>query len=453
MSSDKEQFTETGEESKGLGSIHIEDRTAEALLEIQPPYAEKRITSLVIVPTVAVEVSARVDPDADPLMTRLGAMTTSELTTYIKDEISLGERVLADEKLAADEYKRIKGQRLQVTYEVICALRELKSRCKASKTWEKALNECGIVPSTWRSWDCRELNQLTTGKRTKSRKPKPDGRSLAQVRADVAAAKAGIDAQRADAAAQPDPIEPKYIDAPVDSPAIALAKKVIETYKELASGVQPSILRWDALKELAESVMGINPTFNEERVALESTWAKAAAKPEADFNAMTDLTLETRTDPTSEPSAPVRITIKTSEAAVTDAGMCPVCSKPYLRLDEQWHAHVYVHKEHRETGKRKPVLDSYCRTGAGDDNCPACGEKYVNALWSPKDHCHFYYHDDFTVDGDMRLSEVSCKGPHKGRVKKAPAPAKVTAWHSRVIKGREQAKAERKSTPPYTRRW
>lgn len=169
-----------------------------------------------IPPTVAVEVSATVDPDADPLMTRLGAMTTPELTTYVKDEIALGERVLADEKLAADEHKRIKGQRLQVTYEVICALRELKSRCKASKTWEKALKECGIAPSTWRSWDCRELNQLTTGKRTKSRKPKPDGRSLAQIQADLVAAKAAVDAERAASLAQPDPVEveAEYTDAP-----------------------------------------------------------------------------------------------------------------------------------------------------------------------------------------------------------------------------------------------
>ena len=178
---------------------------------------EQRITSLVIVPTVAVEVSATVDPDADPLMTRLGAMTTSELTTYIKDEIALGEGVLADEKLAADEHKRIKGQRLQVTYEVICALRELKSRCKATKTWEKALKECGIAPSTWRSWDCRELNQLTTGKRTKSRKPKPDGRSLAQIQADVAAARAAVDARRAAAMAdqlETNPLESEYVDSP-----------------------------------------------------------------------------------------------------------------------------------------------------------------------------------------------------------------------------------------------
>ncbi len=144
-------------------------------------------------------------------------MTTPELTTYIKDEIALGERVLADEKLAADEHKRIKGQRLQVTYEVICALRELKSRCKASKTWEKALKECGIAPSTWRSWDCRELNQLTTGKRTKSRKPKPDGRSLAQIQADVAAASAAVDARRAAAMAdqlETNPLESEYVDSP-----------------------------------------------------------------------------------------------------------------------------------------------------------------------------------------------------------------------------------------------
>jgi hypothetical protein len=108
---------------------------------------------------------------------------------------------------------------------------------------------------------------------------------------------------------------------------------------------------------------------------------------------------------------------------VTDAGICPVCSKPYLRLDEQWHAHVYVHKEHKETGKRKPVLDSYCRTGAGNDNCPACGEKYVNAWWVPSKHRHIYYHNDTTVDGDSMLDGNGCKGPYKGKVKKAPASA------------------------------
>ena len=35
------------------------------------------------------------DPDADPLMAELDAMTTVELKTYIKDEIALGERVPA----------------------------------------------------------------------------------------------------------------------------------------------------------------------------------------------------------------------------------------------------------------------------------------------------------------------------------------------------------------------
>jgi hypothetical protein len=130
---------------------------------------------------------------------------------------------------------------------------------------------------------------------------------------------------------------------------------------------------------------------------------------------------------------------------VTDAGICPVCSKPYLRLDEQWHAHVYVHKEHKEPGKRKPHLDSFCRTGAGDENCPTCGEKYANSWWVPSEHCHHYSHNDTTVDGDTMLVGDVCKGPVKGKVKKAPAPAKVTAWHSRVIKVREQAKAKRKA--------
>jgi hypothetical protein len=155
---------------------HAESTQPESGVEALDPVAtkiafdqERRITSVVVVPTVAVEVCATVDPDSDPLM-GLEAMTTPELTTYINDEIAIGERMLADEKLAADEHKRIKGQRLQVTHEVICALRALKSRCKASKTWEKALKECGIAPSTWRSWDCRELNMLTTGSRIKSRK-------------------------------------------------------------------------------------------------------------------------------------------------------------------------------------------------------------------------------------------------------------------------------------------
>jgi hypothetical protein len=176
--------------------------------------------SLALVPvvqTVAESVTATVDPDAELLMVELGAMTTADLKTYIKDEIASGERVLAEEKRAADEHRRIQNERRHVTYKVVCAQRELKSRCKATKTWEKTLRECGITPGTWRSWDCRELNLLTTGKRTRSRKPKPDGRSLAQVRADVAAAKAAVDAQRAAATAdelETNPVESEYVDSP-----------------------------------------------------------------------------------------------------------------------------------------------------------------------------------------------------------------------------------------------
>lgn len=259
---------------------------------------EQRITSVVVVPTVALIETATVDPDADPLRTQLRAMSIPELKTYIKDGIATGEQVLVEERRIADRKRRIKD-------EVICALRELKSRCKASKTWEKALKECGIAPSTWRSWDCRELNQLTTGKRTKSRKAEVKVQGTAT---SLAQAKAAVDA----------------------------------------------------------------------------------------------------------------------DERVIDAGMCPVCSKPYLRLDEQWHAHVYVHKEHKEPGKRKPHLDDFCRTGAGDDNCPTCGEKYVNSWWDAAEHRHYFGHTDTTVGGDSSMYGDDCKGPVKGgRAKKADEPVTI----------------------------
>jgi hypothetical protein len=171
---------------------------------------EQRITSLVISPTVAVDVGATVDPDADPLMTRLGAMTLPELKTYIKDGLATGEAVLVEEKQIADRKRKL-------TWEMVCALRELRDRLKASKTWQKALKELGIAPSTFRSYDCRELNELTTGKRTKSRKKaKVDKRTPAQLHADGAAAKAAVDAQRAASLAQPDPVEveAEYVDEP-----------------------------------------------------------------------------------------------------------------------------------------------------------------------------------------------------------------------------------------------
>ena len=49
--------------------------------------------SLALVPvvqTVAESVTATVDPDAELLMVELGAMTTADLKTYIKDEIACG---------------------------------------------------------------------------------------------------------------------------------------------------------------------------------------------------------------------------------------------------------------------------------------------------------------------------------------------------------------------------
>ncbi len=174
---------------------------------IEQPDASWSPVHTLTVPTVALELPATVEDHADPLMTMLGAMSTTDLINYVKDEIAIGERVLADEKAAAEAHKRIKGQRLQVTHEVVCALRELKSRCKASKTWEKTLLECGITPGTWRSWDCRELNELTTGKRTGSRKPK---NTQPGVRVSVTAAKAAVDAKRE--AAKDEPVEPEYLD-------------------------------------------------------------------------------------------------------------------------------------------------------------------------------------------------------------------------------------------------
>jgi hypothetical protein len=57
----------------------------------------------------------------------------------------------------------------QTVDSIVVALRELKSRYKQDKVWEKTLLELGIKPGTWRQWEFRELNLLTTGKRTGNR--------------------------------------------------------------------------------------------------------------------------------------------------------------------------------------------------------------------------------------------------------------------------------------------
>jgi hypothetical protein len=75
-------------------------------------------------------------------------LSTLDLTTYVKDRMAAGRAVFA---------------------ELLDALKELKSRCKDEGVWHATILECGIKPGTWRQWEFRELNQLTTGKRTGSR--------------------------------------------------------------------------------------------------------------------------------------------------------------------------------------------------------------------------------------------------------------------------------------------
>ena len=418
-----------------------------------------------IPPTVAVEVSATVDPDADPLMTRLGAMTTSELTTYIKDEIALGERVLADEKLAADEHKRIKGQRLQVTFEVICALRELKSRCKASKTWEKALKECGIAPSTWRSWDCRELNQLTTGKRTKSRKAKPDGRSLAQIQADLVAAKAAVDAERAASLAQPDPVEveAEYIDEPtgvVPAEEEDAEPEVVVKWRE-AARESHELINWSADGKTERSMQIAyqfdvpygERSFRSFRVYQQTgkvgrywqtvdgwlgsipkagmrffrTKAEALAAVMEAFNVLTDLTLATKTGPTPGPPAPVNKPEPPEPTKVVNMGT-------YTNHGAHLATKRAMAKVHRD---RKPVR-----------LCPKCHEPYTRKYYMSSAHQTRYEHGDGVgADGAFipaALTSHTVFGipDDYAPTRDAENAAKIEAWNDRTTKGHESAQAK-----------
>jgi alkylated DNA repair dioxygenase AlkB len=79
----------------------------------------------------------------------LKAMSKAALTTYIKERVEQGR---------------------QLSIELLAALIEMKSRCKDEGTWHKTLLDCGIKPGTWRQWEFRELNAITTGKRTGDRK-------------------------------------------------------------------------------------------------------------------------------------------------------------------------------------------------------------------------------------------------------------------------------------------
>ena len=109
-----------------------------------------KTTALTIVPVSVTPVTVP-GPDANPCMVAVGKLITPELKANVVDHVTQGR---------------------QVVYELICALRELKPRYKTTKIWQKTLLECGIKPATWRQWEFRELNQVTTGKRTGDRKPK-----------------------------------------------------------------------------------------------------------------------------------------------------------------------------------------------------------------------------------------------------------------------------------------
>jgi alkylated DNA repair dioxygenase AlkB len=77
------------------------------------------------------------------------AMSMPALKSYVKERVEQGR---------------------QLSIELLAALIEMKSRCKDQGTWHKTLLDCGIKPGTWRQWEFRELNAITTGKRTGDRK-------------------------------------------------------------------------------------------------------------------------------------------------------------------------------------------------------------------------------------------------------------------------------------------
>jgi hypothetical protein len=128
---------------------------------------------------------ATLDPDADPLIVQVGGMKTAELKTWCRVRYAQGQ---------------------QLAEELVVGLNELESRCKTAKIWHNTLLECGINPGTWRSWRCRDLNRLTTGKRTRSRKHKT---LVTKATVSLAEAKAKVDAVRAAASA---PVDAEYVD-------------------------------------------------------------------------------------------------------------------------------------------------------------------------------------------------------------------------------------------------
>ena len=78
-----------------------------------------KTTALTIVPVSVTPVTVP-GPDANPCMVAVGKLTTPELKTNVVDHVTQGR---------------------QVVYELFCAMRELKSRCKTAKIWQKTLLE------------------------------------------------------------------------------------------------------------------------------------------------------------------------------------------------------------------------------------------------------------------------------------------------------------------------
>jgi hypothetical protein len=106
-------------------------------------------TALALANVAPATVNVTAEPDIYKVVL---AMKTPELKQYVRDKFDEGQRI-------CDELK--------------AALQELKDRAKSEGVWQQTLLDCGINPATWRSWNFRELNKLTTGTRTGSRNPKP----------------------------------------------------------------------------------------------------------------------------------------------------------------------------------------------------------------------------------------------------------------------------------------
>jgi hypothetical protein len=128
------------------------------------------VTTALVKPTVAGATLA--EPDKADLQSESNETGIETIGETLPPDLLKAMKTPALEKHCANKYEE--GQK--VSHELYLALLELQSRCKTEKIWQKSLLRCGIKPGTWRSWHCRELNQLTTGKRTGSRhedKPKP----------------------------------------------------------------------------------------------------------------------------------------------------------------------------------------------------------------------------------------------------------------------------------------